>query len=181
MSPQPEPTTALFIPISFYNFTTSFSTKSNYPNVFPAIVQPNQSSNLDSLTCTSTAASIGDPSMHRVRCLGEWPSTPITVASKSDRGSSYASLSISPMTASQSHERCHLSGSHSSCRSVCLAPSSLSSPHSSLVLVVGGSGSRSSSSSSSDVGGVGGPTHQLAGPQSCDQGCLLRNTWNIIG
>ena len=43
----------------FYNFTMSFATKSNYTNVFPTIAQ--RSSNSDSLTCTSTAAFIGDP------------------------------------------------------------------------------------------------------------------------
>ena len=123
-----------------------------------------RSSNLDSLTCTSTATSIGDPGMHGVRHLGEWQST-LTIASESDCRSSYASLSASPMTASQSHEHHHPSGSHSS-RSVCLAPSSLSSSHPSSVSVAGGSGSRSSSSCSSDV-------EELAGPQSHDPGCLL--------
>ena len=128
----------------------SLSTKSNYANVFPAITQ--RSSNLDSLTCTSTAASIGDPSTHGVRHLGEWPSAPITVALESDRRSSYASLSTSPMTTSQSCECHRLFGSHSSSWSICLAPSSPSSPCSSSVFVISGSGSRSSSSlSSSDV------------------------------
>ena len=169
--PQPEPTSTLFIPISYYNFTTSFATKSNYVNIFPTIAQ--RSSNSDSLTCTSTATSIGDPSTCGVRCLGEWPSTPITVVSESDHGSS-ASLSSSPMTTSQSHKCCHLFGSHSSSWSICLAPSSLSSPRSSLVSVVSGSGYHSSSSSSCDV-------EESAGPQSHDPGCLLGNTQNVIG
>ena len=102
-------------------------------------------------TCTSTAASIGDPSMCGVGRLGEWQSAPITVALESDHGSSYASLSASPMTASQSHEHCCLFGSHSSSRSICLAPSLLSSPRSSSVSVVGSLGSCSSCSSSSDM------------------------------
>ena len=110
-----------------------------------------RSSNLDSLACTSTAISIGDPGMCGVGCLGEWQPAPITVASESDCESSYASFSVSPTSASQSHNCCHLSGSCSSSRSVCLAPSSLSLPCSSSVSVVGGSWSCSSSSSSSDV------------------------------
>ena len=111
-------------PFLFTILTRVFSTKSNYTNIFPAIAQ--RSSNFDSLTCTSTAASIGDPSTCGVRHLREWPSTPITLASESDRGSSYASLSSSPMTASQSCEHHCLFGSHSSSWSIHLAPHS---PH----------------------------------------------------
>ena len=104
----------------------SFATKLNYANVFPTITQ--RSSNSDSLTCTSTATSIGDPGTCGVRRLGEWPSAPITIVSESDLRSSYASLSPSTMTTSQCREWCHIFGSHSSSWSICLAPSSLSSP-----------------------------------------------------
>ena len=116
-----------------------------------------RSSNSDSFTCTSTASiggsqSIGDPGIRGVAGLQvggddvvpHRQSAPIIIASESDHGSSYASPYDLSMTASQSHERHHLSGSTPSLRLVCLA---LSSPHSS-VSVVGGSGSCTSSSSS---------------------------------
>ena len=114
----------------------------------PAISQ--RSSTSDSLTCTSTATSIGDPASHGVGCLGERPSA---MVSESDHRSSYASLSSSPMTTSQSHECCHLFGSCSSSWSTCSISSSCSSPCSSSTSVTGSSWSISScsSSSSSDV------------------------------
>ena len=68
-------------------FLQVFATKLNYTSVFSAVVQPNlvescaqRSSNTDSLACTSTAASIGDPGMCGVGHLGEWQSAPIIVA-----------------------------------------------------------------------------------------------------
>ena len=68
-------------------------------------------------------------------------STPVTV------GSSHASPSNPSLTASQSHECRCLVGSASSSRSVYLALSSLSSPHSGSVSMVCGSGCCASSSS----------------------------------
>ena len=89
-------------------------------NVFPGNMRPNRgppaqtSSNSDSFTCTSMAIatssggnqSIGDPGICRVTQLGVWgdstgpcrQSTPITVASESNCGSSYASPSDPSMT-----------------------------------------------------------------------------------
>ena len=98
-------------------------------------------------------------------------STPIIVASESDCGSSYASPCDPSMTDSQSRKHRCLSGFTPSLRSVCLAPSSLSSPHSS-VSVVGGSGS-CTSFSSSDM-------EELVGPQSNDLGHLIGNARHII-
>ena len=109
-SPQLEPTTTLFI----HNFTilTQFYTFTKLGIMLlshPAISQ--RSSTSDFLTCTSIATSIGDPSSHGVGHLREWPSA---MALESDRRSSYASLSSSPMTASQSHKHRCLFGSCSS-------------------------------------------------------------------
>ena len=119
-----------------------------------------RSTNSTSFTCISTASiggnqSIGDPCICGV--TGPWvggddmvpcrQSTPIILASESDCRSSYASPYNPSMTDSQSCECHHLSGSTPSSRLVCLAPSSLSCPHSS-VSVVGGLGSYVSSSSS---------------------------------
>ena len=114
--------------------------------------------------CTSTVIatsiggnqSIGDPSICGDARLGvrgdnvvpHRQSAPITIASESDCGSSYASPSNHSMMASQSCECRHLFGSASSSVSVCLALSLLSSPHSSSVSEVGSSGSHASSSSS---------------------------------
>ena len=100
--------------------------------------------------CTSTASIggsqfIGDPSICGVTgplvggddVVPHEQSAPIIIVLESDHRSSYASPCDPSMTDSQSHE-CHcLSGSTPSLRSVCLAPSLLSSPHSS-VSVVGG-------------------------------------------
>ena len=93
----------------------------------PAISQ--RSSTSDSLACTSTTASIGDPGSCRVGRLGEWPSA--------------------PMNASQSCERRCLFGSCSSSWSACLISSSSSSPCLGSASVIGGLGSSSSCSSSS--------------------------------
>ena len=153
--------------------TQAFQQILNYADIFPAIAQ--RSSNSDSLTCTSTAASIVDPGPRGVGCLGEWTSAPITVASEFDCGSSYASLSSSPMTASQSRKHCHLFSFCSSSWSICLVPSSFSSPHSDLASVVGGSGSHSSSSSSSS------DVEELVGPQSCAPGHLLGAMRDVVG
>ena len=75
------------------------------------------------------------------------PSTPMTVASESNPGSSYASPSDPSMIASQSHGHRHLFGSASSSRLVCLALSSLSSSCSGSVSMVCDSGCCTSSSS----------------------------------
>ena len=165
--------------------------------VFSSDARPNhrppaqRSSNSDSFTCTSTASigsnqSIGDPGIRGVAGLQvggndvgpHGQSAPVTVASESDCGSSYASPCNPSMTAFQSHECRRLFGSTPSLRSVCLAPSSLSSPpllgvHSwqlgvpCILLLL-------------QHGGVVGPTYQLVGPQSCNPGCLIRNAWHII-
>ena len=71
----------------------------------------------------------------------------MTVASESDHGLSYASLSDLSMIASQSQRHCHLFGSASSSRSVCPALSSLSSSYSGLVCMVCSSGCCTSFSS----------------------------------
>ena len=75
------------------------------------------------------------------------PSDPMTVASESDHGSSYASPSDPSMIASQSPRHHCLFGSTSSSGSICPAPSSLSSFCSVSVSMVCGSGCRASSSS----------------------------------
>ena len=93
----------------FYNFNTIFT---NYGITLPSPPTISQRSSIsDSLMCTSNATSIGDPGSCGVGCLREWPSA---VASESDCRSSYASLSSSPMTASQSRKCRHLFGSCSS-------------------------------------------------------------------
>ena len=71
------------------------------------LTPPSQrSSTSDSLVCTSTAASIGDPGSCGVSHLRERPSA---VVSESNCVSSKVSHSSSPMTTSQSHEcRCLL-------------------------------------------------------------------------
>ena len=176
MSLQLEPTTALF----FLIFTKSFCNKnrakySNHVNARPNHRPPAQrSSNSASFTCTSMASigsnrSSGDPGIHGV--AGPWVggndavphghSTPIIIASESDHGSSYASPCDPSMTDSQSHEHRCLSGSTPSSRSVCLALSSLSSPHS-LLSVVGGLGSCVSSPSSNVEESLGQLTSQWA-------------------
>ena len=101
-----------------------------------------RSSNSASFTCTSMASiggnrSIGDPSIHGVTgpqvggddAVPHRQSTPIIIASESDHRSSYASPCNPSMTDFQSREHHRLSGSTPSSRSVCLAPSSLSSLH----------------------------------------------------
>ena len=119
-----------------------------------------RSSNSASFMCTSMASigsnrSIGNPGIRGVAgpqlggvdVVPHGHSTPIIIASESDHGSSYASPCNPSMTDSQSCECCRLSGSIPSSSSVCLAPSSLSSPCSS-VSVVSGLGSCTSSPSS---------------------------------
>ena len=95
-----------------------------------------RSSTSDSLACTSTATSIGDPCSSGVGCLRERPSA---VVSESDCGSSKARCSSSSMVTPQSHDHHCLLGSGS--------PSS--SPCSSSASGDGSSGSASSHSSSS--------------------------------
>ena len=98
-------------------------------------IPPSQSSSTsDSLACTSTVASIGDPSSGGVTHLGEQPSA---VASESDHGSSKARRSSSFMVNPQSRGHHHLLGFGS--------PSS--SPYSSSTSVDGGLGPVSSCSS----------------------------------
>ena len=137
-----------------------YKNQAKYGNARPNHGPPAQrSSSSASFMCTSTASiggnqSIGDPGIcgvTRPQVGGDdvFPhghSTPIIIASESDCGSSYASPCDSSMTDSQSCKCRCLSGSTPSSRLVCLAPSSLSFPRSS-VSVVGSSGSCASSPS----------------------------------
>ena len=139
-----------FIYPHFYNFNTIFYKFTNSGITLlscPATSQ--RSSTSDSLMCTSTTSSIGDPGSCRVIRLWEQPPA---MASESDHRSSYASLSSPPMTTSQSREHC-LFGSCSSSWSTHLILSSSPSLCLGSASVVGGLGSASScsSSSSSDV------------------------------
>ena len=149
-------------------------------------------SSSDSSTCTSTASalaiaissggklSIGNPGTCGATCLRVWgdnagphgQSTSISVASESNRGSSYASPSNPSMTASQSCECCRLFGSTSSSGSVCL--------FSLLGLSVRGQQLGVLHLLLLQCGGVIRPTHYSADPKSCDLGHLLRDAWYII-
>ena len=125
---------------------------------------------LASSTCTSMVSppviatsnggiwSIGDPGIHGAAHLRVWGrgwqphharivQAPMTVASESNCGSSYASPSNPSMIASQSHRHRCLFSSASSSGSVHLALSSLSSSHSGSVSMVCSSGYHTSSSS----------------------------------
>ena len=69
-----------------YIILQSVHTFTNLQNV--RTMQPSCPTISNSLVCTSTAASMGDPGSRRVTCLGEQPSA---VASESNHGSSKAS------------------------------------------------------------------------------------------
>ena len=104
-------------------------------------------------------------------------STPITVVTESDHGSSYASPSDPSMTASQSHGCRRLFGSTSSSGSVCPAMSSLSSPHLGSVSVVCGLGCCASSSDVEESSGQ--LTIQWAQALQSRpplQGCMVHNS-----
>ena len=123
----------LYLSTLFYNFLHNFTTR----GLCSHLALPSQrSSTSNSLVCTSTATSFGDPSSRRVRHLRERPSA---VTSESDCGSSKVSCSSSPITISQSRKH-HLLGSCSPSWSSLLCSSSTS--------IIGSLGSTSSCSSS---------------------------------
>ena len=71
--------------------------------------QTQRSSTSDSLTCTSTTASIGDPSSRGVRHLGEQPSA---VVLESDHGLSKVSHSSSPLLSPNLVSTTYLASAH---------------------------------------------------------------------
>ena len=127
----------LYLSTLFYNLFVHTFTNLQIRGLRSLHAPPSQrSSTSDSLVCTSTATSIGNPGSHGVGCLGNQPSA---VASESDHGLSKVRHSSSSMAAPQSHDHRRLLGSGS--------PSS--SPCSSSASVDGGLGSASSRCSSS--------------------------------
>ena len=171
-----------FIYLHYFTISVHTFTNLQMQGLCSPHAPPSQrSSTSDSLACTSTATSIGDPSSHRVRCLWEQPSA---VASESDHGSSKVRHSSSSMADPQSCD-CHRlldSGSPSSlpCLSSVSVDGSLGSTSSHSSPSSYSSSSSCSSSSSSDVEELAGQLTRWLAPSLHHLGCLLGDARHIV-